>query len=97
MTKRERLENKIKKNNAKIEELQKTNESIRIEGYLLCDKQQQYKEEIRFFGRGKTKKEVLVGSIHWKEWFFDSDYPNDKTKGVEVNRRATVRQNGEWI
>lgn len=97
MTKRERLNGKIAKNNAKIEELKKLNEEIYIETLLLCDDKQWYTEKEYTYGRGKKKTTHLEGRIHWKEFFADSDYPNDETKGVWIDRTQRVKVDGTWL
>tara|TARA_R110001632_G_scaffold137804_2_gene253451 strand:+ start:29646 stop:29939 length:294 start_codon:yes stop_codon:yes gene_type:complete len=97
MTKRERLNGKIAKNNEKIEELKKLNNKIYIETLLLCDDNQWYTEKEYTYGRGKKKKTQLEGRIHWKEFFEDSDHPNNKTKGVWVNRTQRVKVDGNWL
>ncbi|MBW3021684.1 hypothetical protein KY328_02090 [Candidatus Woesearchaeota archaeon] len=67
---------------------------------LLCDSRQWYteEEEERIISKRPKKVEKdLVGRVHWKEFFYDDDYPNDKNKGVEIERSRPVKVNGEWI
>jgi hypothetical protein len=100
MTKRARLKAKIKRNLDKIEALKKLNIELARESFLLCDKQQWYieKEEERVISRRPKKTEtILAGRIHWKEFYHDSDFPNDKSKGFWVERKQIVRINGEWL
>ena len=97
MTKRERLNGKIESNTAKIEELKKLNNEIYIETLLLCDDKQWYTEKEYTYGRGTKKTTYLEGRIHWKEFFGDSDYPNDETKGVWVERIERVKVDGIWL
>lgn len=93
MTTRERLYAKIKANEQKIQELLDKNLELERKSYLLSDKVQQYKEEIRTTGRGKNKKNELVGRIHWIQQFKDGD----TGKTIDIERTRAVRIDGEWI
>lgn len=99
MTKRERLEAKRKSNFDKIEDLKKQNIELSKELYLLSDKKQWFiekEEEHTISKRPKKTETFLVGRIFWKEYFEDGSYPNDKSKGIWIERSKIVRINGEW-
>ena len=97
ITKRERLNGRIEKNNAKIEELKKLNNQIYKETLLLCDDKQWYDEKEYTYGRGKKKTTHLEGRIHWKEFFRSGDYPDDEAKGVWIDRNERVKVDGHWL
>ena len=91
-TKRQKLADKAKSNLQKIEKLKADNRELLIKSYLLCDKRQQYKEEIEVKGKGKKKCSNLIGRIHYMQLF------EDKSTGdiFEVERSEVVKVNGEW-
>jgi len=80
----------------KIKKLQKEITELRKEDMLLCDKAQQFtekEEEVIICGRPKKYETRLIGRIHWKEDFVDED----TGKVFSINRKQTVRVNGEWL
>lgn len=93
ITKRQRLEAKIKANNNKIKELQNKNAEIRKETFLLCDKVQRFEEKTEIIGHGKSKRVALLGRIYWKEDFID----DDSKKTITIERSQVVRANGDWL
>lgn len=99
MTKRDRLEAKAQKIMAQMEALKTKYMEVQIQHALLCDKKQWFteKEETIIISRRPKKTETrLIGRIHWREFFQDMDYPDDKTKGVWIERSRAVRVNGVW-
>lgn len=46
--------------------------------------------------RPKKTETLLVGRIHWNEFFKNGGYPDDESKGVWIERSQVVRVNGEW-
>lgn len=80
------LNNKIAAINQEILEL-------RRKDALLSDEIQWYKETTETVGRGKNKKQQLVGRIHWKEDFKDDDTGQITT----IERCRAVRIDGEWL
>jgi len=96
MTKRERLEEKIRLNNLKIEELENKNVLLRIEELKISDKYQKYSEKIEKIAtrvnRKKVYEDVLIGKITWKEHFVDEDSGDV----IEIERNQIVRRNDKW-
>ena len=96
MTKRERLEEKIRLNNLKIEELENKNVLLRIESLKTSDKYQKYSEQIEKISsrvnRKKVYEDVLIGKITWKEHFIDEDSGDV----IEIERNQIVRRNDKW-
>ncbi len=93
MTKRQVIHAKIASNAKKIHALHQKNIELSKEELLLSDKQQWYTETTETHGKGKNKKEYLIGRINWKEDFKDED----TGEVVTIERSQVVRQNGEWI
>lgn len=89
---------KIKTNLKKIEDLNKKNRELAKENCLFSDKRQQFTEEIEIHKIKKEGKrvdtEVLVGRVHWKEYFRDEDNP--KRRPICIERSQIVRLNGVW-
>lgn len=93
MTKRGLIEKKLKAIHDKIDVLNAEKRLLIEEGYMLSDKQQQYTETMETYGRGKKKRTVLTGRIHWKE-----DFKCENPSGIiTIERSCVVRQDGEWI
>lgn len=93
MTKREKLKAKIRAIGKKIILLENEVQELWYENLLLCDKQQWFTEKKETHGRGKKKREILVGRIHWKEDFKDQD--TDKV--ITIERSQVIRQDGKWV
>lgn len=87
------LQKSIDFKNGQIDSLR--NEIIELvrQSLLLCDDKQWYKEETETFGRGKAKRNKLVGRIYWDEYFEHSD----STKSIKITRSKIVRVDGEWV
>jgi len=94
MTKREKLTWKLNAIYKKLDVLNEQHIEIKKQLLLLSDDKQQYSEKLEVYGRGKNKKEYLIGRIHWKEDFVDEDNPKNV---VTVDRSRIVRENGEWL
>lgn len=80
----------------KIKQLETEIIELRKEGMLLCDKTQRFKEseeDVLICGRPKKYETKLIGRIHWKEDFIDEDTGDV----VTIERKKTVRVNGEWV
>lgn len=97
---REQIQQEMESKRTQIQELK--NELIELykQDCLLCDGKQWYTEEEEehiISRRPKKVEKHLVGRIRWKELFYDDDYPNDKTKGVEIERSKPVKVDGEWL
>ncbi|MDO9186966.1 MAG: hypothetical protein Q7W13_13210 [Bacteroidia bacterium] len=92
MKKRENLEAKIAANIEKITSLNIEIIELRKKTLLLSDDVQWFKEKKETIGRGKTKKEVLVGRIHWKEDFKDEN----NGEVITIERQRVVRVDGKW-
>lgn len=90
---RKQLANAVRKNNVMILKLEKNNLELLRKSYLLCDKKQQYKEQMETLGKGKNKETVLVGRIHWMQTFTDQS----TGKKFKLERSQMVKRNGEWI
>jgi hypothetical protein len=89
---RKQESNKIRK----IEQLKKEIIELRKEDMLLCDKTQWFteeEEEVLICGRPKKYETRLVGRIHFIEDFVDED----TNEVFQVERKQTVRVNGEWL
>ena len=83
---------------AKIEQLKTEIIEIRKEAMLLCDKKQWFteqNEEVLICGRPKKYETKLIGRVHWMETFKDEGKP-DGSGDIEIERKQTVRINGEW-
>ncbi len=93
MTKRELIHKKIKAINDKMDVLNAEKRVLIEEAYLLTDKVQQFTEKDEIWGRGKNKRSVRVGRIHWKENFKDED----SGEILVLERSCVVRNDGEWI
>ena len=89
---RKEIEATINGNNEAIEKLEAENLELRKQALLLSDDEQQYREEMETHGRGKKKREMLVGRIHWKEEFKDED----TGQSIWIERSQVVRVNGVW-
>lgn len=90
----------IKQRESILKEMEKLNEEyhrLLIAGYLLCDKQQWYKESIEQHPKkvGLAKNYLdgkLVGRIYWMQDF------KDEGRGIvfPVERNRVVRVDGKW-
>lgn len=89
---RKQLRKRMYENIEKIAHLHKENNDIKKQMMLLTDKEQQFSEKKEVHGKGKNKKEYLVGRIQWKEDFVDED--TDEV--ITIERSAIVRVDGEW-
>jgi len=81
---------------AKIEKLKQEVIDLRKEDMLCCDKKQWFteqEEEVLICGRPKKYETKLIGRIHWNEDFVDED----DGRVVTIERRQTVRVNGDWL
>ncbi len=92
MKQREKINKKIESNISKIKALNDENVRLRIRELQISDKTQQYSEKMEVRGRGKTKQDVLVGRVHWKEDFKDED----TGEVVTVERQTIVRIGETW-
>jgi hypothetical protein len=93
MTKRQKLQAKINANKTKIEALKSENIALIKQTIILSDNIQQYEEKLEITGRGKNKREVLVGRIHWKE-----DFKDDSTgEVITIERSDIVKCDDEWF
>lgn len=84
----------------RIEELQQEYLELQRKDYLISTTRQWFTEEMEkhtISQRPKKVVEKLVGRIHWKERFYDGDYPGDKSKSIVIERTEVVRVNGEWV
>jgi hypothetical protein len=93
MTRRQEIREEEKAIFAEMDILNKRHRSLKEEDMLLCDDQQHYTEEVETWGRGKNKRQVLAGRIHWKEDF----KCGDTGKLLTLDRCRVVKQDGEWI
>lgn len=93
METRKQLVAKTKANLKMIEKLNAENLEFLRKSYLLCDKRQQFIEEVVTVGRGKNKREELQGRINWMQIFVDEDTGEE----FKIQRTRVVRINGEWI
>lgn len=84
---------KIKSNKEKIVKL--LNENIDLEYESRLKKFTRFSETIRQIGTKKEPKEVLTKIGHWFEYFYDSDYPNDKKRAVKVERSEICEIDGQ--
>ncbi len=89
---RQRLVDRIKANDFKIKKLQTENRKLFLESLVLSDGKRWFTEEMEVHGRGKNKKEYLVGKVHWKEGFKDED----TGRRIFVQRTQVVRIDGKW-
>ena len=80
-----KLQQKIDKLNYELIELQREN-------FLLCDKEQWFKEEEETTGRGKTKETRLVGRVYHQSYFIDED----TNKKIKFTMGYIVRIDGVW-
>ena len=83
----------------KIKQLEAEIIELRKEGMLLCDKKQWFteaEEEVLICGRPKKYETRLIGRIHWMETFKDEGTP-DGSGDITLERKQTVRVNGEWL
>jgi FtsZ-binding cell division protein ZapB len=92
MTKRQELNEKIDAKSEARELLRLEIIELKKQALLLSDDVQQFEEKKEIIGRGKHKREVLVGRIHWKEDFKDED----TGEVVTIERQQAVRIDGEW-
>ncbi len=92
MTKRQRIDSNIAACEEKINSLNIKIIELNKQSLLLSDDEQWFKEKTETIGRGKTKREALIGSIHWKEDFKD----DDTGKVITIERQQVVRVDGEW-
>lgn len=95
MTEREKIGEKFHENIAKILELEAQNIELQKQNYLLCDDKQWFvekEEEVLVSKRPNRTDTMLIGRVHWKE-FFKDDSSED---GVWIERNRIVRVNGEW-
>lgn len=94
---RQEIKEQIAANLKKIEEIELANINLKIEEYKLCDKEYWYTEgvEQRVISR-KPKKlyDVVIGRVHWNEFFQDEDSPQGV--GVTIERSKVVREDGVW-
>lgn len=81
------------KNRDKIIALHNQNEELEKEAYLLSDKEQWFTEEEEEWGKGKKKRTVKAGRIHWNEDFKDEDTGNY----ITIERSRLVKEDGQWI
>lgn len=93
MKKREQIQSKINSNLEKIASLNSEVFELRKQALLLSDDVQWFEEKKETIGRGKTKREVLIGRIHWNEDFKDED----SGEIITIERQQTVRIDGEWL
>jgi predicted ABC-type ATPase len=91
MTEREKIAEKIRKNEDKIKELEAANTLLRREDFLLCDDKQWFTEEVMSVGK-RRKVDKLVGFVCWNQDFVDEDTDEVFT----VVRRRLVRVDGVW-
>lgn len=89
---RQKLEKKIRANKEKIKKLNLENIDLHRQSILLSDEQQWYSEKVEVVGRGKNKKECLLGRVHWNQDF------TDEADGqvITVERSAVVKVDGKW-
>ena len=92
MTKRERLEAKITAKKKQITQLHDEIIKLRIDSYALSDKEQWFTETKEIVGRGKNKKEKLIGRINWKEDFKDEG----SGEVITIERCQVVKIDGVW-
>ena len=93
---RSTIKKMIKAKFDKIEQIKTEIIELRKEEMLLCDKYQQFtekEEEVLVCGRPKKYETKLIGRIHWKEDFVDEDTGDV----IMIDRKQTVRVNGEWL
>ncbi len=84
---------KIKRNKEKI--LKLLNQNIDLEYNLNLKRFKRFSEEIVNIGSKKEPKEVKVKIGYWIEWFYDTDYPNDKRHAVKIERKEIVEVEGQ--
>ncbi len=92
MKTRKQIESRIAANLKRIADLKEANIRLRIESFLLSDKEQQYSESTETWGRGKHKREVLAGRIKWMQDFKDDDTGDV----IWIEREHVVRIDGVW-
>jgi len=89
---RNEIEAELIKKRKAIEYLQQEIIDLRRKAVLLSDETQWFTEKMETLGRGKKKRETLVGRIHWNEGFKDED----SGEIITVQRTRIVRFDGEW-
>lgn len=92
MTKRQRIKAKIEAKDKQIVKLHAEMEELRKQDLLLCDKLQWYTEGLEPVGRGKKKREVLMGWVHWMEDFVDEA----TGEVVPIERKRVVKVDESW-
>lgn len=92
MTERKKINEQIDAKKSAINQLQNEIVELERESLLLCDDEQWYEEKIETIGRGKTKRDSLIGRIHWMQ-----DFKDESTgEVIAIERQRLVRVDGEW-
>lgn len=91
-TRREVIHEQLAANKEAMQKLHTEIVELKKEALLLCDDVQWFVEKKEVIGRGKSKREVLVGRIHWNEDFKDED----TGETITIERTEIVRVDGEW-
>jgi len=85
---REEIKNRIELKNeleSKIFDLQK-------QDLLLSDEDQWFEEKVESVGRGRTKRNILIARVYFKQNFPDKDTGKD----LWVTRNKLVKADGVW-
>lgn len=88
-----RIQNKINSNKAKIVAM--LNQNIDLNYQLTLKKFKRIYEEQKNIGSKKQPSFVKVKIGCWNEFFKDSDYPDDPTKGVTIERNTIIEVDGQ--